>query len=333
MADNPTTETAVTPEQSVQPEPEVQTNLLGQFENLITAKNEQPTSTDEQDAQAQPDAPVDELTPDDLELEETDNSPAEGTEELITIKVDGRDQQVTLEELKNGYSRQSDYSKKTQILADERRGLDTERNQINTEKEAVQKERDAYANKLKAYINSEKKDDDTNWDEVYNRDPIEYVRLKAEADKKKEVRQQAEAELKEIETKQKEEQEKKYKEYVTTQANMLSEKVPEFADPVKKGNLQVNIKNYLNEIGFSDQELSMLTDHRTFMVAIEGMKYNQLKKAKLGDKKVKNIPKVSKSGIPTSKDDASFQKRREVMKRAKSGKSGDMLEAFMNVIN
>ena len=39
----------------------------------------------------------------------------------------------------------------------------------------------------------------------------------------------------------------------------------------------------------------MLTDHRTVMVAIEGMKYNQLKKAKLGDKKVKNVPRVSKN--------------------------------------
>lgn len=332
MADNPTQETAVTPEPTAT-EPEVQTNLLGEFENFLTAENEPPTSTDEQDATAQPDAPADELTPDDLELEETDNSPAEGTEELIKIKVDGRDQEVTLDELKNGYSRQSDYSKKTQALADERRGLDTEREKINTELEAVKKERDEYANKIKSYLAKEKTDDDVDWDKIYNQDPIEYVRLKAEADKKKEVRQKAEIELKEIEKKQKEEQEKKYKEYVTTQANMLSEKVPEFADPVKKGKLQVNIKNYLNEIGFSDQELSMLTDHRTFMVAIEGMKYNQLKKAKLGDKKVKNIPKVSKSGVPTSKQDANFEKRRDSLKRAQSGKSGDMLDAFMNVLN
>jgi hypothetical protein len=114
---------------------------------------------------------------------------------------------------------------------------------------------------------------------------------------------------------------------------MLSEKVPEFADPVKKGKIQANVKNYLNEIGFSDQELSMLTDHRTVMVAIEGMKYNQLKKAKLGDKKVKNIPKVSKSGIPVSKDDANYERRKDAIKRVKSGKSGDMLEAFMNVLN
>ena len=332
MADNPTQETAVTPEPTVQTEPEAKENLLGQFENLLTAENEQPTSTDEQDAKAQPDAPADEPNPDDLELEEADNSPAEGTEELVTVKVDGQDTQVTLDELKNGYSRQSDYSKKTKALADERRGLDTERDKVTTELEAVKKERDDYAVKLKSFIKSDKQED-IDWDKVYEQDPIEYVRLKAEADRKKEIRQQAETELKSIQQKQDEEQKKKYADYVTTQSNMLSEKVPEFADPVKKGKIQANVKNYLNEIGFSDQELSMLTDHRTVMVAIEGMKYNQLKKAKLGDKKVKNVPRVSKSGVSVSKDDANYERRKDAIKRVKSGKSGDMLEAFMNVLN
>ncbi len=332
MADNPSTETAVTPEPTVQSEPEAKENLLGQFENLLTAENEQPTSTDEQDAKAQPDAPADEPTPDDLELEEADNSPAEGTEELYSVKINGQEEKVNLEELKNGYSRQRDYSNKTNQLATERKNLENERSKTQTEMEAVKKERDDYAVKLQSFLKSDKQED-IDWDKVYEQDPIEYVRLKAEADKKKEIRQQAEAELKTIQEKQEKEQQKKYADYVTTQSNMLSEKVPEFADPVKKGKIQAGVKNYLNEIGFSDQELSMLTDHRTVMVAIEGMKYNQLKKAKLGDKKVKNVPKVSKSGVPVSKDDANYERRKDAIKRAKSGKSGDMLDAFMNVLN
>ena len=332
MAENPTQETAVTEEPTVQPEPEVKENLLGQFENLLTAENEQPTSTDEQDAKAQPDAPADEPNPDDLELEEADNSPAEGTEELYSVKINGQEEKVNLEELKNGYSRQRDYSTKTNQLATERKNLENERSKTQTEMEAVKKERDDYAVKLQSFLKSDKQED-IDWDKVYEQDPIEYVRLKAEADKKKEVRQQAESELKAIQEKQETEQQKKYADYVTTQSNMLSEKVPEFADPVKKGKIQAGVKNYLNEIGFSDQELSMLTDHRTVMVAIEGMKYNQLKKAKLGYKKVKNVPRVSKSGVSVSKDAANYERRQDAIKRAKSGKSGDMLDAFMNVLN
>ena len=334
MADNPAMEPAVTTEDQPTVDPKVTESLIGQFENLITAENELPTSKGEQDAKAQPDAPVDEPTPQDLELEEIDdNSPAEASEEpLYTVKVHGQDEKVNLAELQNGYSRQRDYSIKQNQLADERRSLEAERNKTQTEIEAVKQERDKYATQVKSFLKQDK-EENIDWDKAYNEDPIEYVRMRAESDRKKEIRQQAETELKSIETKQQAETEEKYTQYVTSQSSMLEEKVPEYADPVKGDKLKSGVKNYLNSIGFSDQELSMLTDHRTVMVAIEGMKYNQLKKAKLDGKKVNKIPKVTRGGVPTSKQDVSAEQKASSFKRAKSGKSGDMLDAFMNVIN
>ena len=40
-----------------------------------------------------------------------------------TVKIDGEEQQVTLEELQNGYQRQADYTRKTQEIAVERERL------------------------------------------------------------------------------------------------------------------------------------------------------------------------------------------------------------------
>jgi len=332
MADNPAMETAVQEQPTA--EPQVKESLIGQFENLITAENELPTSEGEQEAKAKPDAPSDEPTPQDLELEEIDdNSPAEASEEpLYTVKVHGKDEKVNLAELQNGYSRQRDYSIKQNQLSEERRSLETERSKTQTEIEAVKQERDKYATQIQSFLKQEKTED-IDWDQLYRDDPIEYVRMKAESDRKKEIRQKAETELKSIETKQQQEKEEQYKQYVTSQSSMLQEKVPEYADPVKGDKLKLGVKSYLNDIGFSDQELSMLTDHRTVMVAIEGMKYSQLKKAKLDGKKVNKIPKVNKGGVPTSKQDVSVEQRNSSLKRAKSGKSQDMLDAFMNVIN
>ena len=331
MADNPETETAVQEQPTA--EPEVKQNLLGEFENLLTAENETPASEGEQEAKAEPEAPSDEPTPQDLELEEIDdNSPAEESEELYSVKVNGQEEKVNLNELLAGYSRQKDYSTKTNQLAEERRNLENERTKTQTEIEAVKQERDKYATQIKSFLKQDK-EEDIDWDKAYNEDPIEYVRLKAESDRKKEIRQKAEIELKSIEAKQQKEKEEQYKQYVTSQSALLEEKVPEYADPVKGDKLKLGVKNYLNEIGFSDQELSMLTDHRTVMVAIEGMKYNQLKKAKLDGKKVNKVPKVNKGGVPTSKQDVSAEQRNSSLKRAKSGKSQDMLDAFMNVIN
>ena len=43
--------------------------------------------------------------------------------EMYTIKVDGVEEQVTLDELQNGYQRHSDYTRKTQEVAAERERL------------------------------------------------------------------------------------------------------------------------------------------------------------------------------------------------------------------
>ena len=64
-----------------------------------------------------------------MEPTEGDNSEAseevieEPVDEAYTIKVDGEESQVSLEELQDGYQRQADYTRKTQELADERKRL------------------------------------------------------------------------------------------------------------------------------------------------------------------------------------------------------------------
>ena len=45
------------------------------------------------------------------------------TGDSFTVKVDGREEQVSLNELQNGYQRQADYTRKTQELASERERL------------------------------------------------------------------------------------------------------------------------------------------------------------------------------------------------------------------
>lgn len=61
------------------------------------------------------------------ELEDQPQQPPQP--QTFTVKVDGVDRQVTLEELQRGYMMQADYTKKTQALADERRALEQRYNQ------------------------------------------------------------------------------------------------------------------------------------------------------------------------------------------------------------
>ena len=64
--------------------------------------------------------PSDMDTPSASVTEEVSEEPAG---ELYAVKIDGEEQQVTLDELQAGYQRQGDYTRKTQELADERRRL------------------------------------------------------------------------------------------------------------------------------------------------------------------------------------------------------------------
>ena len=53
-------------------------------------------------------------------LETTDTEVVEEPGDLYVIKVDGEEQEVSLEELRNGYQRQADYTRKTQEISAER---------------------------------------------------------------------------------------------------------------------------------------------------------------------------------------------------------------------
>lgn len=59
------------------------------------------------------------------ESQPTEEPQPEPQPETYIIKVDGVEQEVTLDELLHGYMRQADYSRKTQALAEERRNLQT----------------------------------------------------------------------------------------------------------------------------------------------------------------------------------------------------------------
>ena len=54
-----------------------------------------------------------------VSLDEASQEPAE----TYVVKVDGEEQQVSLSELRDGYQRQADYTRKTQELASERQRL------------------------------------------------------------------------------------------------------------------------------------------------------------------------------------------------------------------
>ncbi len=67
--------------------------------------------------------PVEPVESADIPKASTEESTETVESETYTIKVDGEEQTVTLEELQSGYQRQADYTRKTQELASDRQRL------------------------------------------------------------------------------------------------------------------------------------------------------------------------------------------------------------------
>ena len=122
----------------------------------------------------------------DEEDEELDEEQTNVEEEALqpqtfTVKVDGQEVEVTQDELINGYSRQQDYTRKTQELAQQRKTIE--------QQQAELAQRDAIYSQLLPKMEAQLKGELANepdWNALYEDDPVGYVREKQLWDEKKE---------------------------------------------------------------------------------------------------------------------------------------------------
>lgn len=276
------------------------------FANLLNATDESQEQTTEP-VEATQDEPqeVTESEVETAEVEEQSQSEdlteevseeAQEEEAKYEIKVNGKPVEVTLDELMSGYQRDSDYRRKTMELADERRLLEEEVNKAKSESDAVAKLRQDYATRLSEIENSMKPDANIDWAKLYETDPDEYHRKKIEVENKSKALETIKAERQRALEEQQQEQTKVFNQYLEQQKKLLADKEPEYVDPVKGEGLRKDMTSYLKKEGYSDQELNMMVDHRSFVIAKKAMLYDKMMNSKVSAKQSKPVPKMVRSG-------------------------------------
>ena len=237
--------------------------------------------------------------------------------------------EVTLDELQAGYSRQSDYTKKTQEIADERKGLEQYQTQFNEQYQLLTQERQQYqqalsqlGNHLSEGIN---RFSTVDWAKLKEEDPIAYVTKRDEFREEKERIQQVSNQQNQISQQQATEVEQARRHSVIQESTRLKELIPEWSDPVKQPELAGKIKSYGSSQGYSDQELNNLIDSRSVNVLMKAMKYDALQQADLKTKKIKNKPKMVKPGTKRTKVDAATRRKAKSMKQLQQ--SGSAVDA------
>ena len=260
------------------------------------------------------------LSADDL----VDQDQVEGNEELntYTVKVDGKDVEVTQEELLAGYSRQADYTRKSQVLSEQRQKADAEL-------AATQQERQRYLSQLEQFDNQAdsqiKNLGSTDWTKLKEEDPTEYMLKRDQYRELQDNKRMVEDEQKNLQFKSQQEHEAKWQEELSRQQNIMAQRLPEWVDPDKGPKLKQNIKSFAVKKGFTEQEVNSLIDARSVDVLHKAMLYENLLATKISGKKAKVVPKVTRPGSPATKGEISSDKVKA--QRARLRKSGHLNDA------
>ena len=255
---------------------------------------------------------------------ESEEPDEEAEEELLyAVKVDGSEQEVTLDELMKGYSRQSDYTKKTQELAEGRKAIEQLYAQYNSEIHALQQERQQYVGALSQVVQNSlaglEQFNNIDWETLRQDDPIEYLskrdeltQMQAQLQANQSNMQQAQAQHAQAAEYQRQDRQQKLAEYHLTQ---LEEKLPEWKDPDQKTKIWTEAREYALGQGYSENEFDSLIDHRHLLILRKASLYDKLQSSDVKSKKLKNKPKVVRPGSPRGKETTDKKKRTAQMKR------------------
>ena len=317
------------------------------FEALLAGKAD--TETPEEDAEEK--APADdeaealeasqsdEETPEDAEEgdegaedEEADTEDEESPQlarpdQLVTVIIDGKAEQVTVEEAAKGYQRTKVFTQKTEQLARERDEL----HQVRSE---VIAERQQYAQLLPALLQQlqEAAQQEPDWNRLYAEDPLEYVRQKDVWNDRQKKSEAANAELQRLQYLQMQEQAAALQRAVQEGRQKLQECIPAWQDQTKWENDRKALREYGRENGFSDDELSQAYDPRAVRLMWKALQYDRIM-SKRPQPVQQAGPKPAKPGVPQSMPQRRTSEVTKLKQRlAKTGRVRDAAAVFETLI-
>ena len=285
-------------------------------DNAEAAQTEEAAKS-ETDEGAEPDA--DGADNDDDEAAK--DKPSEGEDPAKPIiEIDGKP--LTAEDVRKGFLRQSDYTRKTQEVAEMRKAVEAERANASML-------RDEYASRLEVILSSQPQMQEPNWAEMAQQDPLGFVVARENWRVRQEQMQRLTEESNHIRAQQEAERSAIMQNLLAQERDKLLSVVPEWKDKSKAQADIAAIKSFVADAyGFSDTDLDGLHDHRAVMVLRDAMAYRKAIADKaIAETKAKDKPPVNlKSGNRQAPDAIKSQKHAENMRRLK--KTGSMQDAL-----
>lgn len=251
------------------------------------------------DAEAEADSDSAEQT----ELEEEDGAEAESEDEgeseeseddeanVFTVRVDGKDTKVKLDELLNGYSRTSDYTRKTMDLATERKTFELDQGTVRQERA----EYGALLGKLRELVAGGEKE--PNWAEIRQRDPVAFAVQREDWRVRQEKLASIDSERQRLEKVKGAEDAQALTRHLATERIKVFNAIPEWKDKKVADGDRAKILKLMESVGYKGDELKVY-DARAISVLRKAALYDSLMEQKPDLERKIRVAKPSRPGMP-----------------------------------
>ena len=273
------------------------------------------------------------------EVEEEITEEEDDTPWLYTVKINGEEVEVTEEELLKGYSRQQDYTRKTQELGEYRRQLDEAgqfyQQEVAKTQEARQQYINSIANAVQLNLSSLQEYENTDWERLKTEDKEEYLTKRDEYREAQANLQKLQQQHNQESQRQAQEHQQQFAQWAQEEHGKMVQMIPDWGVPEKQKAIATELRDFAYTKGFSEDEVKQLFDHRSIIILMQAKAWedDQRRARKLKTKKVKSKPKFAKSGKGVKKADSNRSKRTAQMKRLQSsGHVNDATSLFEDFV-
>jgi hypothetical protein len=279
----------------------------------------------EEELSADADAVDDETDAEQSELDE--DTEEQEQPQVFSVKVDGKEVEVTLDELQKGYSRTQDYTRKTQQIAEVRK-------QTEAELSALRAEREQYAQLLSALESQVQQVAQPNidWDRLYQEDPIEWVRQREVMRDNQDKAAAIQSEKQRLAQLSQQEQAQFMQQRLEHEKEALLAAIPDWKDAKKAQAEKALLVEFGQKIGFTPDELKNVVDHRAVLMLRKAALYDQMMSKRGNIKPVTNNgPRPAKPGAAGRVSNTTEAVRAQ-QRVAKTGRVDDAANAIFQLL-
>jgi len=261
----------------------------------------------------------------DVEIDDDDlvEAPAEDTN-VFSVKVDGKEEQWTLDQLKQSAAGQAAINKRFQEAAEARK-------QIEQQAAVLQQQQQQVAALYQQAQNGGLQAPTPPTREMFESDPIGYMEEKLKYDEAKAQYDQNMFQLQNVQKQRMQAQQEAHQTYLAEQAQVLTQYIPEIADPEKGEAIKNALVDTGVSYGFTAEEMQNVTDARYVRALNDARKYRELvAKRKSAQSKGEKARPVVKPGAKKRVDSNAATRKKAQQRLQKTGSMEDALSLILN---